>query len=192
LEQHRAASLLTFLTPGLRFFYRGQLEGARVHVSPHLVRGPKEPVDAALSDWYALLLSVLRRPILREGEWRLESCRTAWDGNSTADGFICWSWRHGDERLLVCVNYSPERGQCYVAWPFEHARGSSVELRDLLSDARYVRATDDLEARGLYLDVPAYGHHAFLVTESASVVETAEPSVGAEAQVSARRAPPGG
>jgi hypothetical protein len=178
-EQHRAASLITFLTPGLRFLYRGELEGARVHVSPHLVRGPREPVDTALSDWYRLLLDVLRRASVRDGDWRLESCRAAWDGNTTVDAFICWSWRHGAERLLVCVNYSAERGQCYVGWPFEERGGSSVELRDLVSDARYSRDADDLAARGLYLDVPAYGHHVFLVG-------------GDEAEFSVRREPPAG
>jgi hypothetical protein len=165
-DQHRAASVVTFLTPGLRFFYRGQLEGARVHVSPHLVRGPLEPVDPAVAEWYGTLLDVLRRPSVRAGEWRLESCRAAWDGNGSVDGFICWSWRHAGERLLVCVNYSAERGQCYVAWPFDVRRNTSVELRDLVGDARYTRDANDLLNRGLYLDVPGYGHHVLLVTEA--------------------------
>jgi glycosidase len=167
-EQHRAASLITFLTPGLRFFYRGQLEGAQVHVSPHLLRGPQEPVDAALAGWYRQLLAVLRRDVVRDGEWRLEECHAAWDGNGTADNFIGWSWRHQGQRLLVAVNYAPEPGQCYVAWPFDEPSGTQVELRDLVSDARYTRDADDLKARGLYLDVPAYGHNVFLVTETAA------------------------
>ena len=34
-----------FLSPGLRFFHQGQFEGRRKRISPHLVRGPMEPVD---------------------------------------------------------------------------------------------------------------------------------------------------
>ena len=64
---HAAAAVLTFCTPGLRFFQQGQLEGCRVHVSPHLVRAPLEPVDAGLAAFYARLLAVLRRPTLRDG-----------------------------------------------------------------------------------------------------------------------------
>ena len=31
--------------PGLRFFHQGQFEGRKKRISPHLVRGPEEPVD---------------------------------------------------------------------------------------------------------------------------------------------------
>ena len=43
--QHEAAAVVTYLSPGLRFFHQGQLEGRRVRISPHLVRAPTEPVD---------------------------------------------------------------------------------------------------------------------------------------------------
>jgi glycosidase len=46
-EVHRVASLVTFMTPGLRFMHQGQLEGARTQVSPHLCRAPSEAVDVA-------------------------------------------------------------------------------------------------------------------------------------------------
>jgi hypothetical protein len=38
-----------------------------------------------------------------------------------------------------------------------------VTLIDLLSDARYERDGCDLRARGLYLDLPAWGRHVFEV-----------------------------
>ena len=45
---HEAAAIVTFLSPGLRFFHQGQFEGRRVRISPHLVRAPDEPVDEVL------------------------------------------------------------------------------------------------------------------------------------------------
>ena len=45
-EVHRAAAILTFLTPGLRFFHQGQREGKRVRIPVHLGRGPDEAPDA--------------------------------------------------------------------------------------------------------------------------------------------------
>src|SRR5215831_3895566 len=39
---HQAAAVVTFLTPGLRFFHEGQLEGRRVHFSMHLGWRPVE------------------------------------------------------------------------------------------------------------------------------------------------------
>ena len=47
-DVHRAAAVITFLTPGLRFFHQGQRQGKRVRISMHLGRGPAEPVDEAL------------------------------------------------------------------------------------------------------------------------------------------------
>ena len=44
-EVHRAAAVITFLSPGLHFFHQGQFEGRKKRISPHLVRGPSEPVD---------------------------------------------------------------------------------------------------------------------------------------------------
>ena len=60
---HAAAAVLTYLSPGLRFFHQGQFEGRRTRISPHLVRGPNEPVDDQLAQFYARLLPVLRQPM---------------------------------------------------------------------------------------------------------------------------------
>src|SRR5690606_25550713 len=43
-DVHQAAAVITFLSPGLRFFHQGQFEGRRKRISPHLIRGPQEPV----------------------------------------------------------------------------------------------------------------------------------------------------
>ena len=56
--QHQAAAIITFLSPGLRFFYQGQFEGARVRVPTHLCRGPVEPTNPEIAAFYAKLLQV--------------------------------------------------------------------------------------------------------------------------------------
>jgi hypothetical protein len=163
--QHQAAAVLTYLSPGLRFFHQGQLEGRRKRISPHLVRAPGEPVDKPLERFYDALLAALHLPAVRDGQWSLLECVPAWDGNGTWNGFICFAWRgQDDQRALVTVNYAPHPGQCYVRWPFGELRGASVRLRDQTSAVVYDRSGDDLLARGLYLDVPAWGHHVFDVS----------------------------
>ena len=82
-EVHEAAAVITFLSPGLRFFHQGQFEGRRKRISPHLVRGPDEPIDERLKQFYDRLLAVLRHPVVREGQWQLLECVPAWDGNWT-------------------------------------------------------------------------------------------------------------
>jgi glycosidase len=60
LPQYQAAAIITFLSPGLRFFYDGQFEGARVRVPTHLCRGPVEPPNPEIAALYAKLLRVLK------------------------------------------------------------------------------------------------------------------------------------
>ena len=162
---HEAAAIITFLSPGLRFFHQGQLEGWRKRISPHLVRGPQEPLDENVRQFCDRLLEVLRRPIVREGAWRRLETAPAWDGNPTDDCFIAWSWSaHDQEPWVIAVNYSDHWSQCYVRLPFDGLAGHPVALKDLLSATSYVRSGDDLAGRGLYLDMPPWAYHVFEVS----------------------------
>jgi len=162
---HEAAAILTFLTPGLRFFHQGQREGSRVRIPVHLRRGPAEPPDAAVAAFYDGLLDVLKDPAFRDGEWQHLDCRSAWDGNETSDDFVGFSWTGpGERRRLVAVNYANHQSQCYLALPWRDLDGRTWSLRDLAGRAVYDRAGGDLAWRGLYLDMPAWGYHVFAVS----------------------------
>jgi glycosidase len=163
-DVHRAAAVLTFFSPGLRFFHQGQREGKRVKIPVHLGRGPAEPPDAAIASFYDPLLGCLNDPAFREGDWRLLECRTAWDRNPTFDDFVAFSWTGaGEQRRLVAVNYAEHRSQCYVGMPWSDLSGRDWRLADRMSPDVYDRSGDELAARGLYLDLPAWGYHVFTV-----------------------------
>ena len=152
-DKHRAAAVLTFLAPGLRFFHEGQLEGRQKRISPHLVRGPEEPKNAELHAFYERLLAVLQKPSVRDGRWQLVDCAPAWDGNGSSENFVAFAWvGPGGERLLVAVNEAEHQGQCYVRLPFGDLAGRAWRLEDQLEPEAYDRDGDDLAARGLYLD----------------------------------------
>src|SRR5205809_102992 len=82
---HEAAAVITFLSPGLRFFHQGQFQGRKRRIPPHLGRAPDEAVDPALCQFYDRLLAILRQPALRNGQWQLLECAPAWDENWTND-----------------------------------------------------------------------------------------------------------
>jgi hypothetical protein len=162
---HEAAAVLTYLSPGLRFVHQGQFEGRSKRISPHLVRAPLEPVADPLRRFYERLMTVLRLPAVREGDWHLLECAPAWHDNGTWDDFIAWSWQGRDgRRLLVAVNYAAHRSQCYVRLPFQDLGGRAFRLQDLMGDARYDRDGNDLASRGLYLDIAPWSYHVFEVT----------------------------
>ncbi len=159
---HEAAAIITFLSPGLRFFHQGQFEGRRKRISPHLVRAPKEPIDEVLRWFYDRLLAVLRQPAVRNGQWRLLDCVPTWEGNWTWNCFLAFLWQGLDgERLLVTVNYADNQSQCFVHLPFPDLAGRTVRLKDQMGDACYERDGHELLSRGLYLDVPAWSYHVF-------------------------------
>jgi hypothetical protein len=168
---HRAAALVTFFTPGLRLLHQGQLEGRQVRLPVQLCRGPEEPDDPALSEYYERLLAALKHPAVRNGQWRFLECIPAWEGDWTWDCFIAFAWQGANGRsLLAAVNYASNQSQCYVRWPFAALSGQTVRsektvrLSDLLGPAVYERRDSDLQAHGLYLDLPAWGYHLFEVT----------------------------
>jgi glycosidase len=163
-SMHEAAAIVTYLSPGLRFFHQGQFEGRRKRISPHLVRAPREAVDDALQWFYERLRAVLNQPVFRDGEWSLLGCVPAWDGNWTSDNFLAFMWRgEAEERRLVVVNYAETQGQCYVRLPALGFAGRVARFTDWLSPAVYDRQSRDLDERGLYLDMPAWAHHVFEV-----------------------------
>jgi glycosidase len=164
-DVHKAAALITFLTPGLRVIHQGQREGRRVRIPVHLSRGPSQAVDQGLRAFYDTLMRVLGDPAFRDGAWQLLNCRPAWDGNRTWDGFLSFSWSGpGDSRRLVTVNYASHQAQCYVDLPWCDLDGSRWRLVDLMGDAAYDREGGDLVRRGLYLDMPPWGAHVFAVS----------------------------
>jgi hypothetical protein len=87
----------------------------------------------------------------------LLECVPAWEGNWTWDCFLAFAWQGGgEERLLVVVNYAPNQSQCYVKLPFTDLGDHRWRLRDLMSPDAYDRDGNDLQSRGLYLDVPPW------------------------------------
>jgi hypothetical protein len=164
-DVHQAAALVTFLSPGLRFFHHGQFEGRRKRISPHLVRGPLEPTDESLQHFYDRLLAVLRQPPVREGQWQLLECGPAWEGNWTWDCFVAFAWQGGGgERLLVTVNFAPNQSQCYVRLPFADLDGGEWRFEDKMHEFVFDREGSDLHSRGLYLDAPPWQTSVFTLS----------------------------
>jgi hypothetical protein len=149
-----AAAIITFLSPGLRFFYQGQFEGAQVRVPTHLCRGPVEPINDEIASFYGKLFRVLKETsVFRAGTWSLIEPQPAWSGNWTSDGFVAYAWAEkGGSRYLVVVNYAGTQGQCRLPLPFSEFRGKQVRLIDAMGTEQYNRDGGDLVDNGLYID----------------------------------------
>jgi hypothetical protein len=161
-EKHKAAAVLTYFSPGLRFFHQGQLEGKKKRISPHLVRGPKEPGNDQLQAFYRSIIKILNKPVFLNGRWQLLDCTQAWNGNHSNENYISFAWQgDNDEIMLVVVNYSPQRAQCRLMLPFPGLRDKSWLFHDLVADYKYTRDGNELQEKGLFLDEPAWRIYIF-------------------------------
>jgi glycosidase len=165
-EVHRAAAIVTYLSPGMRFFHQGQMEGRKIRIPVQLQRGPAEPDDPEVCDFYKQFIECLRSPVVRDGDWRKLECRPAWDGNWTRDCFIAFAWEHSSGRRIIAVNYADHRSQCYIQILLEDLTQGSWLLRDLMGEACHTRDGAALASPGLYLDLPGWGYHVFEITRN--------------------------
>ncbi|MBL7849817.1 MAG: hypothetical protein JNN04_02865 [Cyclobacteriaceae bacterium] len=163
-KPHEAAAIITYLTPGLRFFHQGQFEGRKKRISPHLVRMPHEPLRTNLLQFYTRLLEVLKKSVFRNGQWSLLECQPAWEGNETHDALLAFAWDGLDgSRALIVVNFAPHQSQGYVRMHYPDLADQMVPFRDLLSTARYDRDGGELLDKGMYFNMPGWAFHVFEV-----------------------------
>jgi hypothetical protein len=161
--QHQAAAIITYLCPGLRLFYDGQLEGARVRVPTHLCRGPVEPTNPEIAAFYSKLLQVLKETgAFGNGAWSQLRPQPAWPGNWTSDGFVTYAWAgEGGSHNVVVVNYSAKQGQCRLLLPFPELHGKQLRLTDAIGSEVYDRDGNDLVDNGLYINHSPWQFNVF-------------------------------
>lgn len=161
--EHKAAAVISFLAPGLRFLHHGQALGWRVRIPVHLGRGPLEANDPDIKAFYDRLTSIFNSEVGKRGAWRVLTCEPAWDGNPTHSHFISYYLSHPEGDLLIAVNYANYQSQCFVRLPEDAKLSGTVRLADLLSDAIYDRNSEELLSRGLFLDVQGFTAHIFSI-----------------------------
>jgi hypothetical protein len=167
-DRRRAAVFIAATVPGMRFIHHGQIEGRKLRASLHLARAADERVDPTCLAFHEALLAAVRRPVTRSG-----SFATLQPQGPGADAFVAYRWDvipsrdgapgEGWAPLVAVVNFAPSRGGCRVQLDVAGIAGRKVVLVDLLTGVEYPRDGDELldPARGLGVDMPAYGMHLF-------------------------------
>ncbi len=159
-QKARAAAVTVATLPGARLFHEGQFEGRRVRLPVFLRRRFDEITDKSLQEFYHSLLQILRSKDFREGEWKLCE-RTGWPDNDSYLNVVAWCWHiEGEaERHLIVVNLSAIRSQAQVRLPWTEVSGRFWQLTDPLQKTAFDRASDELQASGLHVDLEPWGYH---------------------------------
>ena len=140
----------------MKFFHQGQFEGRKKRITPHLIRGPIEAPDAQLAGFYHWLLELLKSPVF-DGKWQLGQAREAWQGNWTAEDFVVYQWTHAEHpTLMIIVNYSSHRSQCFVPIPSEKLNEARCSFKNLRTGESWQRDTHAVKEQGHYFDLGDY------------------------------------
>ena len=161
LAKRRAAAVVIATLPGATLWHEGQFEGWSVHVPVLLGRRPVERDDDGLRAFHLSLLAAAHA--IRSGMWEL--CETTgWSDNQSRAQLLAWSWRDGERRALVIVNYADQSATARVHVAWDDVAGRMWQLDDRLSGASYTRDGDDMAANGLYVGLTPWASHVFVWT----------------------------
>ena len=141
-DRSRAAAVVISTVPGARLYHDGQFDGFATKIPVFLDRGPTEPVDRGLRDFYARLVPAAAE---LSGEWRLVDT-SGWPDNDSFRHLLAWTW----ERHIVVVNLSdaPADGIVHHGW------SGPYRLTDRLTGDEYTR-----EGGELYVELGPWGAH---------------------------------
>ncbi|MFF1303272.1 alpha-amylase [Streptomyces sp. NPDC058307] len=155
-DRGRAAAVVVATLPGATLWHEGQFEGRRVRLPVFLRRGPQEPVDEPLRDFYGRLLPAAAA--VRRGDWRPVTPEGLPD-NDTHRHLLAWTWTHADAGHLVVVNHSDRPARARLPLPWDDLRGRACRATDLLTGAVYDRDGGELADSGLFVSLEAWECH---------------------------------
>jgi hypothetical protein len=131
-ERARAAAVILATVPGGKLYHHGQFDGARVRVPVFLARGPVEPPDDALHDFYSRLVGLQVR------DWRLLE--------TDHPQLLAWAF----DGHIVAVNFGPTQLWSRVRVDVDG------ELTDVLTGLTYERSGPEL-----IVGLAPWGAHVF-------------------------------
>lgn len=155
-----AAAAVISTIPGMKLYYHGQFEGARIKLPLQLKREPLEKTSATAHRFYESLLQITNNDIFRYGTWVSLEPSSAGTGNETFRNFFAWMWVYGNSRRLILINYSEVTSQCRLKLNID-SESEIIVLCDLLNERTFERYKKEIKNPGLFVELKAYGAHFF-------------------------------
>jgi alpha amylase-like protein len=154
----RAAAVAVSTLQGAVLFHDGQFEGRRQRIPVFLRRGPREPIDAGLQEFYGKLLDVLANDDLRGGQWQLCE-RSGWPDNDSHLNIVAWCTTGARTRHLITVNLSDRTSQARIRLPISMLGDDILRMTDECTGTRYERRSGEIRDAGLYVDLEPWAFH---------------------------------
>lgn len=169
-ERLPAFTTLAGTLPGMRLYYHGQLEGARIRTPVQLGRRRDEPIDHGILAMYECLLPITNEDVFHFGEWRRLSMETA--GNPTFKNFIACQWQSPSAWKIVIVNVSSEISQGHLTLsdvlPHTSPSRHSYIFQEQLTAQTNTYSYDILKQHGLPVTLRPFAAQIFAVSPQMS------------------------
>jgi len=165
--QHKAAAIVTFCVPGMHFFAEGEAEGFKSKVSMHVGRRRPEEVNTSIFNFYKLLHTL--RNQIKNSDFKICPVVKAWGGNGTWNYYIAWTMISPEDKILFVVNYGGTQGQCLVQFDhlLQNMSQADLEFTDISAKGEaYSRKKEDIQGKGMFIDLASYSYHIFRITEN--------------------------
>lgn len=154
----QAAATLAATTPGMRFYFHGQIDGRKIRQPIELARAADEPVDPAVRDLYERLLRLSGEDVFHAGRWKL--LETTPSGDGSHESLIVYEWRSDEAWKLVAANPGWGAAQGRVVLGNAVDPTSAYLLNDQLNAVEYPRQGNEL-AEGLFIRLEPGRAHVF-------------------------------
>ncbi|MDT7042391.1 alpha-amylase family glycosyl hydrolase [Candidatus Nitronereus thalassa] len=163
IERLPAFVTLAGTLPGMRMYFQGQLEGAKIRTPVQLGRRRDESINQDIMTLYERLLLITNEEVFHNREWRLLSTRPA--GNETFQNLIAYQWQSSTAWKIVIVNVSDVLSQGHVE--LSEVLPSSYRgycFVDQLTRKRFTYAYGLLAKQGLPILLDPFSAHIFDVS----------------------------
>jgi glycosidase len=152
--------------PGMRLYYRNEVEGCTPHPTISLRAHANEQADTGCAATFAKMLAITNEQAFHQGEWTLLDAIDTGDG--TAINLVIYEWKLRSTWKLVAVNLKEFRGCAWVRLGEAIGGNGEYVFYDQLHDVRYLRNAHELRQVGLFIGLDGLQAHLFDVAVAAT------------------------
>jgi glycosidase len=161
-EKEKMAAVIFLTLPGAKLFHEGQFEGRKVRMPVFLGRRPRETINSELFDFHRNLLANVDNDVFRNGDWQNCEIR-GWPDNASCQNLLAWTWRKGDNRYLIVINFSSSNSQGLIRLQWNDISGKLFRMTDVLNGEKCERPGSEMFDNGLYVELKPWNCHFFRV-----------------------------
>ncbi|AFH50637.1 Glycosidase [Ignavibacterium album JCM 16511] len=159
-DKSLAAATIISTIQGMILYYDGQFEGKKTKLPVQLGREPFEKEDDRIKNYYYKLLRITKHSAFRKGEWIMLDPIPAAPSDYSFENILIWQWKYENHLFIVAVNYANTTSRCRVKFKAPENK-MIINLNDILNSVSYERSVEEINERGLYIELKAYSSHIF-------------------------------